>query len=52
MYCAMYTREWGREYATNQGQWRYIDYYTQAYYSVSNAYSYTLNPLDPGTVTV
>lgn len=39
----MYTRPWGREYATNQGQWRGSDYY-----SVSNAYSYTLVPQDDG----
>ncbi|KAI9785603.1 MAG: hypothetical protein M1816_000349 [Peltula sp. TS41687] len=47
MYCAMYTRAWGPEYATNQGQWRGADYY-----SVSNAYSFTLNVQDSGTVHV
>lgn len=45
-YCAYYTQPWGRSYGTNQGQ-----YDSEGnYYSVSQAYSYTLTQQDPGTV--
>ncbi len=45
LYCSMYTRPWDRSYATNQGQYRGSDYY-----SVSQAYSYTLTTQDSGTI--
>ncbi|KAI9801928.1 MAG: hypothetical protein M1833_002243 [Piccolia ochrophora] len=45
LYCALYSRSWDESYATNHGQWRGSDFY-----SVVNAYSYTLNPTDSGTI--
>ncbi|KAI9797322.1 MAG: hypothetical protein M1825_006020 [Sarcosagium campestre] len=45
LYCALYTRSWGPQYATNTGQYR-----GTSFFSVSNAYSYTLDPLDEGRI--
>ena len=37
LYCSLYNQTWGREYATNTGQYRGSDRYT-----VSRSYSYSL----------
>ncbi|KAJ9630673.1 hypothetical protein H2203_001196 [Taxawa tesnikishii (nom. ined.)] len=45
-YCAFYTQAWGSQYGTNNGQ-----YDSEGnYYSVSQAYSYTLTIQDPGVL--
>lgn len=45
-YCSYYNQTWGEQYATNVGQ-----YDNQGnYYSVSQAYAWTLNPQDCGNV--
>ncbi|KAI0111186.1 hypothetical protein GGR51DRAFT_557591 [Nemania sp. FL0031] len=48
-YCAMYTQYWDSSYATNDGQWRGSDHYTNNYvFSYKNA-SYVDNTICPGS---
>jgi hypothetical protein len=48
MFCDLYSQPWNASFATNVGQNRSGD---ADVYAISNVYSYTLDPLDPGKVS-
>lgn len=44
-FCGLYTQAWDKSYSTNVGQWR-----GSSYFSVSQSYGFTLDPMDPGHI--
>ncbi|KAI1124305.1 hypothetical protein F5Y10DRAFT_31946 [Nemania abortiva] len=48
-YCSMYTQYWDSSYATNDGQWRGTDHYTNNYVFSYKSTSFVDNTICPGT---